>query len=39
VAVRSHHPDAPWPLKTGTKSTFSVNGVPRIADEETVIYA
>jgi len=39
VAVRSNHPDAPWPLKAGTKSTFSVNGVPRIADEETVIYA
>jgi hypothetical protein len=39
VAVRSSHPDAPWPLKTGTKSTFSVDGMPRIVDEETVIYA
>jgi hypothetical protein len=39
VAVRSSHPDAPWPLKTGTKSTFSVDGVPLIVDEETVIYA
>jgi hypothetical protein len=39
VAVRAHHPDAPGPLKTGTKSTFSVDGVSRIVDEETVIYA
>ena len=39
VAVRSNHPDAPWSLKTGTKSTFSVDGVPRVVDEETVIYA
>jgi hypothetical protein len=39
VAVRAHHPDASGPLKTGTKSTFSVDGVPRVVDEETVIYA
>jgi hypothetical protein len=39
VAVRSHHPDAPRPLKTGNKSTFSVDGMPLIFDEETVIYA
>ena len=39
VAVRSNHPDATRPLKTGSKSTFSVDGVPRIVDEETVIYA
>jgi hypothetical protein len=39
VAVRSNHSDAPGPLKTGTKSTFSVDGVPLILDEETVIYA
>ena len=39
VAVRSNHPDAPWSLKTGTKSTFSIDGVSRIVDEETVIYA
>lgn len=39
VAVRSNHPDAPRPLKTGTKSTFSVDGMPLIVDEETVIYA
>jgi len=38
VAVHSNHPDAPWSLKTGTKSTFSVDGVPRTVDEETVIY-
>jgi len=39
LAVRSNHPDAPRPLKTGTKSTYSVDGVPLIFDEETVIYA
>jgi hypothetical protein len=39
VAVRSNHPAAPRPLKTGTKSTFSVDGVPLIIDQETVIYA
>jgi hypothetical protein len=39
VAVRSNHPDAPSPLKTGSKSTFSVDGMPLIFDEETVIYA
>jgi len=38
VVVRSDHPDATRLLKTGTKSTFSVDGVPLIVDEETVIY-
>jgi len=39
VAVRSNHSDASRPLKTGTKSTYSVDGVPLLFDEETVIYA
>lgn len=38
VAVRADHPDASRPLHTGTKSTFSVDGVPLIVDEEAVIY-
>jgi len=39
AVVRSGHPDASRPPKAGTKSTFSVDGVPLIVDEETVIYA
>ena len=39
VAVRANHPDVPRPVKAGTKSTFSVDGVPLVVDEETVIYA
>ena len=39
VVVGSDHPDASRPAETGTKSTFTVDGVPLIVDEETVIYA
>ena len=39
VAVRANHPDVPRPVKAGTKSTFNIDGVPLVVDEETVIYA
>jgi hypothetical protein len=39
VAVRSDHADAFAALGTGGKSTFTVDGVPLIVDEETVIYS
>jgi hypothetical protein len=37
VAVRSNHPVGAWQLKTATKSVFSVDGVPVIMDEDTVV--
>jgi hypothetical protein len=39
VAVRSNHPVGPWQLKTATKSVFSVDGLPVIMDEDTVVWA
>ena len=38
AAVHSNHPNAPQP-KSATKSVFSVDGVPVVIDEDTVVWA